>query len=596
MLLINRIFSNNISIWIFSLLMIVLAIVLHKNTKKKFLYLLPIAVGVIHFIFFSFKGDFYHTKYYYGVFYIALIVMVLSLFIGCFPRIKKIVLPIVTTFCILAGVHTVVQPMVFNSAMRNHTRQGYVKSFISATKDMEKYYSLKDWKKIDMQALREKFLPVMERAEETQDAGLFAAATVAFGYNFHDGHVIVTVPVYDPWIRCLELLSGNDYGLSMIRLDDGKTVAVNVEEDSPAWKNGIRNKTVITSWNGQPIDEAIEGTEFIYVSFTIPVKATEDMFKPIMLATKGMRKNGEKGIIGDLIQNASITDDSQRPHALVGYIDENGDEKELELEALGCGLDRFEMTYLFLDLVEYIQFPDINNLETVMLNDDTAYMARWSETSSTFYDVLSYFTNRNSKVRNMLIDELTQMKNQGMKKLIIDARSNTGGFWSIGIETASLFTNEPFDIAKRGSNVFGKKKIISTVTVPADGRFSDIEVLMLVNHYCVSSGDLLVKMLKKCPNVTVMGLSPSNCSCQEVGGISFLSDSICNIRYPVNWLYEVDEETRCIDTDETRECTLPLDVKVPLTYDLAKSMYDDRKTRDVLLDYALDYLNTNEEK
>ena len=134
------------------------------------------------------------------------------------------------------------------------------------------------------------------------------------------------------------------------------------------------------------------------------------------------------------------------------------------------------------------------------------------------------------------------------------------------------------------------------MTVPADGRFSDIEVLMLVNHYCVSSGDLLVKMLQKCPNVTVMGLTPSNCSCQEVGGISFLSDSICNIRYPVNWLYEVDEETRCIDTDETRECTLPLDVKIPLTYDLAQSLYDDRKTRDVLLDYALDYLNTNEEK
>lgn len=144
------------------------------------------------------------------------------------------------------------------------------------------------------------------------------------------------------------------------------------------------------------------------------------------------------------------------------------------------------------------------------------------------------------------------------KKLIIDARANSGGFWSLGLETASLFSTESFDIAKRGSEVFGKESILQTITVPADGRFSDIEVILLVDPFCVSAGDSLVKMLSQCSNVTVMGLAPSNCSCQETGGVSFLSDSICSIVYPVNWLYEVDGR-RYIDVDETRECTLPLD-------------------------------------
>ena len=205
---------------------------------------------------------------------------------------------------------------------------------------------------------------------------------VAYTYNFYDGHVSISIKGNDPWQRCHELLAGNDYGLSLLRLSDGKTIAVNVEENSEAWNNGIRNQTIITGWNNQKIDEAIEETEFIYIGATMPVKATEDLFKPIMLATKGYRENGRKGI----------------------------------------------------------------------------------------------------------------------------------------------------------------------------------------------------------------GLTPSNCSCQEVGGRSVLSNSICQINYPINWLYEIDETTRYIDTGKSRKYTVPLDYQIPLTYELAQSLYDNWQTRDILLEYAIDYL------
>nr|MCR5252165.1 hypothetical protein [Treponema sp.] len=159
----------------------------------------------------------------------------------------------------------------------------------------------------------------------------------------------------------------------------------------------------------------------------------------------------------------------------------------------------------------------------------------------------------------------------------------------------SLFTKEPFEMAKRGTELFGKPQMIHTVTVEADGRFSDIEVILLVDMYCVSAGDSLVKVLSQCPNVTVMGLMPSNCSCQETGGVSFLSDGICWINYPVNWLYELDGR-RYIDTDDSRECTLPLDVQIPLTSDLVHSLYSEYESRDVILDYVIEYLNLKETK
>ena len=573
-----------------------------KNLKSwRLTYIFPIFLGLFHFLFFSFKGDLYNTRYFFGLFYLSAIICELPLifsipfFIKRFPKIQKlilpkIILPLVTTFCILANLHTIFMPSVYNSGLRNHTRQSYTKSFISATKDMEKYYSLKEWKQIDIPALREKFLPVVELAENTQDEGLLAATMVAYTYNFYDGHVSISIKGNDPWQRCHELLAGNDYGLSLLRLSDGKTIAVNVEENSEAWNNGIRNQTIITGWNNQKIDEAIEETEFIYIGATMPVKATEDLFKPIMLATKGYRENGRKGIVEDLMENASITDDSQRPPAYVSFIDENGNEQTVQLKALGNGINRFEITYILLCWCEYMNYPDLKNYETVMINNDTAYMPRYCEQINLFYDVLSYFTNRNPKARQKYIDELTARKNDGMKKLIIDARSNMGGFWANGIELASLFTNEPFDFAKRGTELFNKKKMLQTITVPADGRFSDIEVLVLVNHYCVSSGDALVRMLQACPNVKVIGLTPSNCSCQEVGGRSVLSNSICQINYPINWLYEIDETTRYIDTDKSRECTVPLDYQIPLTYELAQSLYDNWQTRDILLEYAIDYL------
>ena len=144
-------------------------------------------------------------------------------------------------------------------------------------------------------------------------------------------------------------------------------------------------------------------------------------------------------------------------------------------------------------------------------------------------------------------------------------------------------------MARRGSELSGSPEMIHTVLVEADGRFSDIEVILLVDMYCVSAGDSLVKVLSQCPNVTVMGLMPSNCSCQETGGISYLSDGFCNIVYPVNWLYELDGR-RYIDTDQSRECTLPLDVQIPLTSELVQSLYSEYETRDVILDYAIESL------
>ena len=142
LLLLNRIFSNNISLWIFSILLIVLAFFLRCFYKKlgteskklkvwRWLCFLPLAVGIVHFAFFSFRGNLWTTKYYYLWFYIGSIVLTLPALTSLWPRINKILHPLVMAFCIFCAFYTIYKPLIWDSAMRNHTRQGYVKSFIS---------------------------------------------------------------------------------------------------------------------------------------------------------------------------------------------------------------------------------------------------------------------------------------------------------------------------------------------------------------------------------------------------------------------------------------------------------------------------------
>ena len=245
LLLLNRIFSNNVSIWVFSIILIILAIFLRRLYKKclrqgkslkgwRTLCFLPLAVALFHFSFFRIRGNVGSTRFYYQWFYIASLVPPFLALSSIWPRLHKIIHPLATLFCIFCGLFTIIKPMVWDSAMRNHTRESYTQSFVSTTHDMEKYYSLKDWKKIDIPALRKKIMPLVQKAEETKDERLFTAAMMAYAHFFYDGHVSVNTSDWDTWVDSLYLLSGHDYGMSMVRL------AVKVDEDSDAYKNGIR--------------------------------------------------------------------------------------------------------------------------------------------------------------------------------------------------------------------------------------------------------------------------------------------------------------------------------------------------------------------
>ena len=587
------------------------------------LCIIPFAACFIHFLLARFIGNAWATWYYYGIFYLAAALIALLPLCDLNRITRKIFPPFTVVFAVAALLHTLIYPMAWSSALRNHSHKSYTESFIAMTEDMEKYYSLTEWKKIDIPALRDKFLPVVEQAEKTNDDGLLYAAACAYSYYFFDGHVRA-VPNTEPFWRGVMLLSGNDYGFSMVQLDDGRFIAVCCDMETPAYEAGIHDGTEIVMWNGKPVAQAAAETECIYKYMTWPVKENEDFFRPVWLATRGINDpidsaerilkladieprisrfirndTGEIVEIADprkipmeLMDILTVEDHTdKRSPAYVGFIADSGEYTEIEVKSLGYGMDRLEYTYL--SLINYLR-PNAywldTNLETIMINDDTAYMLRFIESSSILMDNLSYLTGKNPVIRRKLYKKLTELRAQGMKKLIIDVRHNEGGHAAMGNETASLFSKERFPMGMEASLIDGNFKLLQTDYVEADGSFSDLQVVLLTDAFCLSAGDYLVKALGKCPNVTVMGMTSSNCSCQTTGGASFLSRSICEVRYPVNWRYNPDG-TRFIDTDDTRTCTLPLDVKIPLTFEAALTMTSlDEDVPDYQLEYAIEYL------
>jgi C-terminal processing protease CtpA/Prc len=562
-----------------------------RKRKKLFIFVcaVPCVVCIIHFIFARYKHNMWATWHYYGIFYLASVLLA-ALPLADFAKItRKLCAPLVTAFAVAAFFHTIIYPMAWSSTIRNHTYESFTESFISMTHDMEEHYSLKDWKKADIPAVRDKILPLVEYAERTNDKGLFHAAMSAYAYYFYDGHVKAFAEDPDVWYIALLILAGNDYGFSMVQLDDGRFIAVSCSPETQACRLGIHNGTEILQWNGKPVAQAASEIECIYGANTWPVKENEDFFRPVWLSTRGI--NDSPDLTERLIAAASIKSDSERSPAKVGFITDSGKYREIEVEAIGAGINRLEFTYLSL-LHQYDNnaFWLDTNLESVMVNDDTAYMLRFSETNFILLDNLSYLTGRYPVIKNKLKRTLQGLREQGMKNLIIDARCNSGGFSAMGNETASLFSSERFVVDTKGSFIDGVYKEFTTEYVEADGSFSDINVVLLTDAFCVSAGDYLVKVLGKCPNVTVMGFTSSNCACQTTGGLSYLTDGIDYIVYPVGWMYEPDG-TRLIDTDETRTCTLPLDVKVPLTYEAALTMTSEDPDRpDYLLEYAIEYL------
>ena len=124
-----------------------------------------------------------------------------------------------------------------------------------------------------------------------------------------------------------------------------------------------------------------------------------------------------------------------------------------------------------------------------------------------------------------------------------------------------------------------------------NGKWKDLAVVVLVNQNTVSAGDGMADMLSRLPNVTLMGMTPSNGSFQATGGLVFLAEGYFAIYYPV-W-FDVDQNGNpVIDTDISRETRIPLEVEIPINETAIQKIFE-ADQQDYELEYAVEWLLNN---
>ncbi len=551
------------------LVMLVLAILHHfwkQDAKKiriwRLLCLLPLVIAIIHYLIYAAGYDMllFSCMIMYAIALLALLPV---------PFAKRKIGYRVTAS--ITSVLSVVLGFYFCATSPNcynFSRMSYTESFHALAQQMDEDYVLKEWKEVDFTALEEKYMPLVEEAEQEQNPAKFYKAVNMFCCELHDGHLFVSSNFdAEQYPSMTEI---HDYGLSMVQLDNGDVIAVCTSEE--VQKLGIEDGTVITHWNGKPIRQAIlEDTR----DQGIPVKSNADRLAPMELAVLG-----------------SDTVD-------VTVQDADGTEMTVTLSDLGR-FETFRKAQTAFSRMPVIETEeDVNaflekNFSTKMLDDKCGYLVMNAEaTDSDFQDIAAYLMGEHPWAREMFREKLRDLKAQGMEYLVIDLRNNWGGFDEIACALVSLLTEENWYGQGLGIRRNGEYITVSDHGIRGDGEFADLQAVALTNYNCASAGDGASLYLSKLPNVTLAGITDPNGCNQETGGECFLSGGVVTVGYPVGLILNEDGEPN-IDTAPDRISRNPVEVRIPFDAEAAKRIFTDGE--DYELAWAMDYLEEHAEK
>lgn len=554
--------SSTHIIWCVLLLLIMLTLaILHhrwrydeqKLERWKWYCLVPPLITTLHYFVYV-AGARGFLRNYTPMYLIAVLSLVLMI---CAKRDKgyKIFAPICGALAVVFGVY-----FCANSAdLHNFTLKSYTSSFKALVSEMNKSYVLKEWKSIDFYALQEKYLPMVEEAEREKDPAKFADAVTMFCNELHDGHVIV----YTNYNRnkYSSIFEFNDYGLAMVQLDSGEVIAVCTEPEVN--KLGIKDGTVITKWDGVPVLRAVQNIP----DEGQPVKSNSDRLALIDLSATG----------GETVS--------------VSFLDKSGGERTVTLRALENEHTLDEVYSAFSRSPDSFGQALASNFDTKMLDSRCAYLSLNALTSgSVIRDNIGFYSGESKWAKEMFRRKLRQLKEQGMKYLVIDLRNNLGGYDEIGIALCELLTTEEMYASGLGIRKYGGYVSLTDKWIHGDGEFADLQVVALTNMYCISGGDVTAQYLANLPNVTLAGITDPCGSGQMTGGCCVLSKGIVEVSYPVGLTLNGNGEPN-IDTRADQISRNPVEVRIPLDYDAAMRIFRDKE--DYELEWAVKYLESN---
>lgn len=509
-----------------------------KYTNKwRILYLLPAVICIFHALVFG-------AEWCLSGIYIGGLFMVTGYFVTKMSLRKN---------CSILAIALCIFTLSVCFLSDNYRTANYVADFEKGFATMKEHYSLSRHKQVNWDALYQKYYPLFEEVEHTQDENANISTWIRFCNEFYDCHTsYLPDGDYEAKLQTTtEHIVGNDYGLSLVPLSTGEYAAVSIAENSQAFHAGIHTGTVITKWNGTAIADLL------------PV-AIERM-KQCMLVGNVENQNFYASLFV-----AGIGDEQIQ----VTFTDDLGKEQTITLDAIGNYYERLMDTY---DCLTY-KTPR-ENMSVVPLNEETILLNVNMMTYNSDTTKNVNYSDMQSNIREQFI----AYRKQGISNLIIDLRNNSGGSSMMAQAIVSLVAEGEIFWAADGRYHEETKdyEILKNYTCVGENLWDGGEIVVLVNSESNSAANHFMATIQQLDNVTVLGISePSNAA----QGVTQIPLTYGNLSFSMTWVLDENGEI-WVDSDESGHCRLLVNEKIPLTQEALIKIFDEKS--DYVLDCAL---------
>ena len=134
---------------------------------------------------------------------------------------------------------------------------------------------------------------------------------------------------------------------------------------------------------------------------------------------------------------------------------------------------------------ERIHFPDVEY--AAMLDDTTGYILQSGFTDGVASDIKA---------------KLNELKQKGMKRLVLDLRGNGGGLMNEAVDIVSLFVPKGSLVVSSKGNTEESKREYRTATEPVD---SSIPMIVMIDSGSASSSEIVAGALQDLDRAVIMG-------------------------------------------------------------------------------------------
>lgn len=420
----------------------------------------------------------------------------------------------------------------------DYSRMSYSEAFAALITQMRREYSFAELKGIDFDALEAEYAPRFAQAEADNDPSAYQFALRDYILSFPDGHV---GPNLFPLTQ-QEFVTQTDSspGFAMRELDDGRVIVNYLVAGTPADDAGFELGTEITAINGTPIQEYLDGV-FTFGNFSTTHNLRLQQLRYGTRFPRGTQVEISYRNPGDTADSTVTLDTVPERESWTYSSTNNGASPSWSLPVEFSVLDN---GYGYVKINTFGRSPLL---------------------------ALRLWEN--------MIDTLNQQQIPG---LIIDMRWNSGGY-NLDLVYSGYFFREEVPVGYDelyypDLNTFAAvPNGDETIVLPEDGRYYGGPVAVLVSPSCASACEFFTYDMSLNNRAAIVGMYPTAGLGGNVTRV-FMPDGLV-MQFTMGRALNADGGIRL------EGMGVPPTVQVPIT---EETLFTEG---DVVLDYAVDYLN-----